>query len=164
MPAGAINALDSITGTHSRKPKPYIILILLVIGIFVIIYSQRLLGIRSGYYNLFVILILLAMISVVISSTLVHNFDFNRNEYLEYFNHLFNSTPSRNFLLLFSYLLFVMFIYETAEYANNNKYEPLDKVLIGNNKFLSNRTYGLILIIIFGTYTGYSIYVTTNDC
>lgn len=161
MPAGAINALENIT--EHAKPKPYLILIFLVIAVFFAIYSQRLFNIHSGYYNLFIIIIILGLISIVLTSTVVHNFKLNRNEFLEYFSNIFNSTSSRNFLILFSFLLFVMFIYETAEYNNNHAHHLIDKVFFGHNNYISNRTYGLLLIIIFGIYTGYSIYITTND-
>lgn len=162
MPAGIINALDNITKSH-KKPKPYVILIILVIAIFALIYSQRIMGIHSGYYNLFVIMIILVIISLIIASTVVHNFKLTRNEYLEYLSHMFNSTASRNFLIVFSFLLFVMFIYEAAEYENNHRHALTDKILFSHNTFLSNRLYGLLLIIIFGIYTGYTIYMTTDD-
>mgnify|MGYP001468137537 CR=1 FL=1 len=162
MPAGIINALDNITKSH-KKPKPYIILIILVISIFVLIYSQRLLGIHSGYYNLFIIMTILIIISLIIASTVVHNFKFTHNEYLEYLSHMFNSTASRNFLIVFSFLLFVMFIYESAEYEDDHRHALTDKLFFGHNTILSNRLYGLLLIIIFGVYTGYTIYMTTDD-
>jgi len=162
MPAGIINALDNITKSH-KKPKPYIILIMLVIAIFVLIYSQRILGIHSGYYNLVIIVIILIIISLIMASTIVHNFQLTHNEYLEYLSHMFNSTSSRNFLIIFSFLLFVMFIYESAEYENNHRHALTDKIFFGHNTFLSNRLYGLLLIIIFGIYTGYTIYMTTDD-
>jgi len=162
MPAGAINALDNITSEKVR-PKPYLILILLVFAIFLVLYSQRILNITNGYYNLFVTSIILFLISVVLISTIIHNFKFTRNEYLEYLSDTFNSTPSRNFLILFSFLLFIMFVYETEQYNNNEPYTLLDTITFGHNNYVSNRFYGLMLIIIFGTYTAYSIYVTTND-
>jgi len=163
MPAGAINALDNITASKA-KPKPYVILIFLVLLIFILIYSQRLLNIESEYYNLFIVMSILILTSFVLASTIVHNFKITHNDGLEYLSNIFNSTPSRNFMILFSFLLFVMFIYESSEYENNDRYVLLDKMLGGNNHYISNRSYGLLLIVIFGIYTGYSIYVTTNEC
>lgn len=161
MPAGAINALENIV--EHAKPKPYFILILLVIAIFFAIYSQRIFGIKSGYYNLFIVIVVMGLMSIVIASTIIHNFDLGRNAFLEYLNDTFNSPSSRNFLIIFSFLLFVMFIYETAQYDNNDPQNLTDKLLLGHNEYISNRFWGLMLIIIFGIYTAYSIYITTSD-
>lgn len=159
---GIINALENDISENTHQ-KSFIWLIVIVIVVFVLIYSQRFLEITSGYYNFFVVISILIITSIVLLSTLAHNLEFNNHQSLEYLSYTFNSVSSRNFLLVFSYLLFVMYIYESLEYDNNEPYWIIDKISFGHNNYISNRTYGLLLILIFGLYISYTIYITTEE-
>lgn len=167
MPAGIINDIANIFSKEAAS-KPYYTLFLIVIIIFITIYSQRILNIKSNYYSLFSTIIILSVISLIIASTFLHMLNIKLkhekyNSYVENFNHIFNSAGSRNFLLIFSFLLFVMFVYESPEFDNENPHFMTDKFMFGYNGILSNRTYGLLLLIFFGLATAYTVYVTTNE-
>lgn len=159
---GVINALENTT-TERTHQKSFYWLIIIVLIVFVLIYSQRFLGITSGYYNFFVVISILIITTLVLMSTLAHNLELTNHKNLEYLSYTFNSVSSRNFLLVFSYLLFVMYIYESLEYDNSESHHIVNTLAFGHNNYISNRTYGLLLILVFGLYVAYTIYITTEE-
>lgn len=163
MPAGIIGSIANIEST-SAITKPHYTLFILVILIFLILFSQRMLGLDTGYYHIPVTLFFLLMISIIITSTILQTLKIDDSTgHIKTFNNIFNSPSSRNFLAIITFLFFVMFVYEIPEYDNSQPHPLVDKILFGHNNFLANRTVGVFLIIIFGLFTGYTVYVTTRD-
>lgn len=163
MPAGIIGNIANMKSS-AAVTQPHYTLFLIVIFIFFILFSQRMFGIESSYYNIPVTLFFILMLAVIIASTLLQVLKIEDSDgHIKRFNNIFNSPGSRNFLAIISFLLFVIFVYEIPEYDNSQPHHITDKIFMGHNNFLSNRMVGALLIIIFGLFTGYSIYVTTRD-
>ena len=162
MPSGIISNIANLQ-TSAAVTQPHYTLFLIVIMIFFILFSQRLFSVGNTNYDIFVTIFLLVTISVVIISTIfeVLNID-DKGGHIKRFNNIFNSPGSRNFLAVISFLMFVIFIYETPEYDNNLQHHITDKIFFGYNNYLSNRMVGVLLLMIFGMFTGYTIYSTTR--
>ena len=162
MPGSTVNNIRNILSKQATS-KPFVVLFIMVILVFVLLYSQRMLGIENSYYNTAITILLLTLATIVITSTFLYILKIGDNQFFDIFNNIFNSTGSRNFLALFSFLLFVMFVYEVSDFDNENPHGPTDTILFGYNGILSNRLYGLLYIFAISMLTAFSIYLTTRE-
>jgi len=162
MPGG-INSIVNATSEFAIT-QPHYFLIAMVLIIFIILYSQRVLDIKAKQYLIFVTIFIIMLMSVIILATFLHVLQIHdSNGYIESFSNIFNSAGGRNFLAILSLVLFVIFICEAPEYGNNNPYKTLDKITFGNNNYISNRTVGILTIIFFTILTAYAVMTTTNE-
>ena len=149
--------------SEQARSKPQWILIVIVIAMVLLIYSQRLLGIANPYYSTYVACFLLLIVSIILLSTFLSVLNITDNVHVDNFNYIFNSPGSKNFFAVFLLLLFVMFVYEIPMYDNNNPHAIMDKLLFGYNSVFSNRLIGILLIFGFGISTAYMIHSTTRE-
>ena len=157
-----VTALSNFASEQARS-KPQRILILIIIAIVFILYSQRLFGIVNTYYSTIVACFIITVVSVIMASTFLSILNVTDNEHVVNFNNIFNSTGSKNFFAIVVLVLFVMFLYELPVYDNNDPNAASDKLMFGYNKFFSNRTIGLLLMFAFTITTGYIIHSTTRE-
>ena len=163
MPGGVVNNIANATSKFATT-RPHYFLIGMVILIMIILYSERMFGIKWEQYSIFVTVFVLMLMGVVILATFLHVLQIHdSNGYIEAFSNIFNSSGGRNFLAILSLILFVVFICEVPEYGNANPYPLLDKITFGNNKLISNRTVGILTIFIFTILTGYTVMSTTKE-
>ncbi len=162
MPGSAVSNIRNILSKQATS-KPFVILFIIVIFVFVLMYSQRMLGIENSYYNTFTTVLLLTVATIVLTSTFLYVLNIGDNKFFDIFNNTFNSGGSKNFLAIFSFLLFIMFVYEVSDFDNENPHPTADTILFGYNGILSNRLYGLLYIFGVATLTAFSIYVTTRE-
>jgi hypothetical protein len=163
MPGGVVNNIANLQ-SNTAITKPYYTLFILVVMMFCILFSQRMLGIDSSYYSIPITLCFIIIFGIIITSTLLHVLKIkDENNYIENFNDTFNSPGSRNFLAIIAFVFFIMFVYEIPDYDNNRPHGLIDKITFGYNNLISNRFVGIILIIIISIFNGYAIYLTTRD-
>lgn len=143
--------------------KPQNILLLIVMLIFIMLYSQRLFDIRYKYYNVIVACMLIVVISIVILSTFVNILKIGKNREMMILNHVFNSPGSDNFFSVLLLVLYIIYIYELPYYDTDNPSAIVNKLTLGHNKYISNRLVGILFIFGFSISTGYMIYATTRE-
>jgi predicted neutral ceramidase superfamily lipid hydrolase len=129
----------------TTKPNYILVLIfcLLIFGIF----SQRIFNITSPYYILLATLIVLGVMLFIILSIFASNPQLTDNFYLVSINSVFDNPSSRNFLSVVALILFVMLVYEMEYYDNDKPNMILNKLMGGHNNYISNRSWGLMLIL-----------------
>jgi hypothetical protein len=158
------NSNVEVGNTYWRLVLAFPICVCLLRSIFLILFSQRMLGIETSYYSIPITLFFILMLTVIITSTILDVLKIEDSAgHIDRFNNIFNSPGSRNFLAIISFLLFVIFVYEVPEYNNSQPHHLIDKIFFGHNNFISNRLVGILLVVIFGLFTGYTVYVTTRD-
>lgn len=163
MPAGIVNSFVNATSQFAMT-KPHYFLIGIVGIIIIILYSQRVLKITADNYIVIITLLILILMSIIILATVLHVLQIrDSNNHIASFSNIFNSVGGRNFLAILSLVMFVVFICEAPEYGNNNPYPILDKITLGNNNIISNRTVGIALIFIFTVLTAYAVMMTSNE-
>lgn len=147
--------------TATTQPSYILILIfcLLIFGIF----SQRIFNIQSPYYILIATIIVLGVMLFVILSVFASAPMLSDNNILISLNSVFDNPSSRNFLSVISLILFVMLVYELEYYDNDRPQGFLNKVLFGHNNYISNRSWGLMLILIVSLITSYTVMLTTKE-
>jgi hypothetical protein len=166
MAGGTIYNIANITDVTSKyaRTKPHYYLIAVILLIFFIVYSQRIFGITRPDYSVFMTVCVIILISFIIIMTFLYVLEIRDPEgYIESFSNVFNSSGGRTFLAIILLVLFIIFVYETPTYGNNNPNETLNILTFGHNTYISNRTYGIILIVIFGTFTAYVATTMTNE-
>jgi hypothetical protein len=156
---GFANNLSNIAG---KTRKPYYFMLFLFFLLFLIIYSERLFKIDNDIYHLVTTGIILIILIMIIISTILSKAEIG-GQSIQNFNRLFNDSTCRNIIALFSFLFFVIYLYEIANYDNNFPHEPTDNLLFGHNNFISNRTAGIMYIISFALFTGYTISVNSKN-
>lgn len=171
MPGGVINSLSNLV---NKTKQPHYFTLMMFAIIFLVIYSGRIFGFNNKDSNIsslssseskfhlitgsIIMVILVGIIIITIANPLNAGGKIIKN-----FDSILNSTSSKNIITLFSLIFFVIFVYEVAEFDNNNPHGITDKLLMGNNNFLSNRSAGILLIIVFSLFTGYTISVTSSN-
>ncbi len=161
MPAGVINNLDTIEKSSYLRNKYVLIIFCLIM--FFILFSKRIFNIQDPNFIIYVTAIVIGLFIVIILSTFLDVAGYSSYNYLGKFNKLFNSPASRNFLAIITLVFFVIFVYEAPNYGNNNQHHLIDVLTFHNNKYISNRTAGMLLIMSFTILTAYTIYLTTKD-
>lgn len=163
MSAGMINDIVQLT-SNEAVTKPYYTLIIIVTLMFAMIFIQRMFNMYTYNYTVITTCFMIFVISLFIISTILNTLKINdAGGHIKRFNNIFNSSGSRNFLIVISLLMYVIFVYETPTYDSNLPHHLLDKALFGHNAYISNRMVGIWLIIFFGLMTAYTIYVTTRE-
>ena len=163
MPGGIVNSIVNATSKFAIT-QPHYFLIVMVLIIIIILYSKRTLNITMKQYPIFLTIFVIMLMSIVILATFLHVLQIHDSSgYIESFSNIFNSSGGRNFLAILSLVLFIIFIFEIPLYGNNNPYASLDKITLGNNSFISNRTVGILYIFFFTTMTAYTVMITTNE-
>lgn len=163
MSAGMVNDIALLT-SNEAVTKPYYTLIIIVVLMFAMIFIQRMFNMYTDKYSIITTCFMIFVISLFIISTILNTLKINdAGGHINRFNNIFNSTGSRNFLIVISLLMYVIFIYETPTYDSNLPHHLLDKAMLGHNAYISNRMVGIFLIVFFGLVTAYTVYVTTRD-
>jgi hypothetical protein len=163
MSAGMINDIALLTSKEAVT-KPHYTLIIIVVIMFAMIFMQRMFNMYTYKYSVITTCFMIFVISLFIISTILDNLNIkDTGGHIERFNKIFNSAGSRNFLIVISLLMYVIFIYETPTYDSNLPHHLLDKALLGHNAYISNRMVGIWLIVFFGLMTAYTVYVTTRE-
>jgi len=157
-----VTSLSNYAGEQAQS-KPQRILILIMLVVIFVLYSQRLFGIENTYYTTFVACFMVAVISIVILSTFLSVLAMTDNQHVKNFNNIFNSPGSKNFFAVIVLLLFVMFVYELPMYDSRQPHSILDRIMFGYNRYFSNKTIGLVLIFGFAITTAYFIHSTTRE-
>lgn len=155
-------ALVSLWSKAARTEPNYILIIifcLLVCAIF----SERVFGIKSQYYIIFPTILILMVMAFITLSIFSSDPKLIDNHFFGTINNIFDNPSSRNFLSVVALILFVIFVYEIAEYDNNNPHHIIDKIMFGKNNYISNRTGGLVMILMFSLLTSYTIMKTTRE-
>jgi hypothetical protein len=147
--------------TATTKPSYILIVIfcLLIFGIF----SQRIFNIESPYYILIATMIVLFVMIFIILSIFASAPKLSDNNLLESLNDVFDNPSSRNFLSVIALILFVMLVYELEYYDNDRPHGYTNLILFGHNNYISNRSWGLMLILIFSLITSYTVMLTTKE-
>lgn len=148
--------------SHPLRIQNYIMFLVFIVLVF-IIFSQRLFGIQTPYYLLVAAIIITITMSFVICSIISTDTKIADNQYLQFINSVFDNPGSRNFLAIVSLILFVIFVYELTDYDNNSRQAIIDTITFGNNRYISNRTFGLLLIVFFSVFVAYSVMTTTKE-
>jgi hypothetical protein len=159
------NTIHNITNVSSKyaKTKPQYYLVFVIVLIFFIVYSQRLFSIQRPDYSVFMTTCVIIIISFIIISTFLAILEVkDPNGYIESFSSIFNSSGSRTFLAIILLVLFIIFVYETPKYGNNDPNETLNLLMLGHNTYVSNREMGIILILFFGILTAYTAMTITE--
>jgi len=163
MSAGMVNNIVQLA-SNEAVTKPYYTLIIIIVLMFAMIFLQRMLNMYTYNYSIITTCFMIFVISLFIISTILNSLKIDDTSgHIERFNNIFNSSGSRNFLIVISLLMYVIFIYETPTYDSNLPHHLLDKVTLGHNSYISNRMVGILLIVIFGLMTAYTVFVTTRD-
>lgn len=163
MPIGMINNITQLMSKEAIT-KPYYTLIAIIILMFIMIFTQRIFNMNKYNYSIITTCVMILIVSLFIISTILNTLHINDTNYhIERYNNIFNSSGSRNFLVVISLIFSIIFIYETPQYGNNLPHKIVDDVTFGNNKYISNRMVGIWLIVFFGLVTGYTVFVTTRD-
>lgn len=163
MPGGTVYNILNITSKFAIN-RPQYILIGIILAIIFIIYCRRLFQIKQKYFPIGMVSLALVLISVVILSTFLHVLHVKDSYgYIESFSFVFNSSGGVNFFAIILLLFFIIYIYEFPKYDNNNPNGLLDKIMLGHNNYISNRTSGIMMIFVFGIFTAYTVMLTTNE-
>jgi len=148
--------------SKAARTEPSYILILIFCSLMFTIFSQRILNIQSQYYILLATTLIFILMIFVMSSIFASDSKLVDNHFLNGINQIFDNPSSRNFLSVVSLVLFIMLIYELVIYDNNNPQPLLDKITFGQNKYISNRTSGLLIVIGTAILVSYTIMKTTR--
>lgn len=163
MSAGMVNNI-ALLASNEAVTKPYYTLIIIVILMFAMIFIQRMFNMYTYKYSIMTTCFMIFAVSLFIISTILSTLKIDdAGGHIQRFNNIFNSTGSRSFLIVISLMMYVIFVYETPTYDSNLPHHLLDTVLLGHNKYISNRMVGIFLIVLFGLITAYTVYVTTRD-
>jgi hypothetical protein len=155
-------ALISLWSKASRTHPSYMLILTFLLLLFAM-FSQRIFGITSQYYIIFATVIILSVMILITLSIFSSEPKLIENNFLESINTIFDSPSSRNFLSVVALVLFIILVYELVEYDNNDPHYVLDKIMFGKNKYISNRTSGILLIFFFSLLTSYTIMTTTRE-
>ena len=150
------------SASHPLNIQNYILILVFIVLVF-IMFSQRIFNIQSQHYILVASLITTITMAFIICSIISTDTKIANNQYLQFINSIFDNPGSRNFLSIVSLILFVIFVYELVEYDNNDPQYIIDKITFGNNKYISNRTMGILLILIFSLFVSYTVMTTTKE-
>lgn len=149
MPGIFVNNIVNLTKTKITN-KPHLTLILIILMFFTLIFLNRLFGVNM----LGTTILILGLFTLIISSTILRT----KSE----LNELFNSISSRNFMAIFLLVFFIIYVYEDPFYDSSKPNQLFDKLTNNHNKYISNRTVGLISLISFSIITAYTVYLTTR--
>lgn len=159
---GIINSLVNLISNYAII-KPHYFLVGMVLIIFFLMFYEQIFNIDPYKHITLITSIIIGLISIIILSTILHVLNVHDSGgYIDSLNNVFNSAGGRNFLAIFSLVLFVMYIYEFPETTNNNPENLLNKITFGHNNILSNKTASLITILFFTILTAYTVMETTN--
>ena len=145
------------------KTKPYYLILFMFFIIFFLIYSARIFNFESEIAHLTTGCILAFLIMIMVTITILVNLGV-KNSALQYADNVTNTPACKNVIVLFSFLFFVIYLYEIAEFDNNKPHTLIDTILFGHNNIISNRSVGIVYIIIFGLFTGYTLSLNIEDC
>lgn len=145
------------------KTKPYYLILFMFLLIFFLIYSARIFDYESEIAHLATGCVLAFLIMIMVTITIFVNLGFE-NDALKYADNIINTPACKNVIVLFSFLFFVIYLYEIADFDNNKPHALIDKISFGNNNLISNRSVGILYIIIFGLFTGYTLSLNIKDC
>lgn len=155
-------ALVSLWSKKAVSEPSYALILIFCLLVFAI-FSQRAFDIKSQYYILIATLLILLVMLFIIASLFASQPQLLDNNIFVAINNMFDSSSSRNFLSVVSLIMFVMLVYELAEYDNNDPHLFLDKILLGKNNYISNRTSGIMLVLGFSLFVSYTIMKTTRQ-
>jgi len=155
--------LSSLQNSVTKRSD--FIIILMFIVMFLLIYLKRMIGSDSDFILLAVTVCFVVIMAVVIGSTFTQVLKEGHRAHprADTFAYIFNSPASKNFIAIMALILFIIFVYEIPEYENSKPHNVVDAMLFGNNSLISNRTMGVILLVMFSLFSGYVIYATTIE-
>jgi hypothetical protein len=163
MPAGIINDISNLIG-KTKRPHYFILILFLIF--FILIYTERLISTKistdPSIFHIAVGNIILFIFICITTITIASQLELG-GHFMSNISKIFNASTSKNIIALFSFLFFVIFVYEVAEFDNNNPHAMTDNFLLGHNNIISNRTAGIVLIIFFGLFVGYTIGINSTD-
>ncbi len=126
----------------------YIIIIGMFALILILIYSERMLGIKDNSYNLIMNLVIVVLMAGIIISTLLNAYNIgNADPNVSTFVQIFNSLASKQMILFYGCVLYILFLSNTVQYNNNFSHPIFAKIGLGN--WISNRMVAVALL--FGT-------------
>lgn len=155
-------ALKSLWSKTAKTEPSYVLILIFWLLIF-FVFSQRIFNVKSQYYILLATILILLLMIFMTGSIFSSDPKLLDNNFLSSINNIFDNPSSRNFISVISLILYIMLIYELANYDNNDPQQVLDKMMFGKNNYISNRTSGLLVIFGFGTFVAYTIMKTTRQ-
>jgi len=145
---------------HLLVKYAYVIIIAMFAFIMFLVFSERIFTIQNPSYNLYSNLVIVAIFSVLILSTLFNAYAVNTdNVQIGTITHIFNSLASKNMIMFYGCVLYVLYISNTELYDNNYSHSIFSKIGLG--KYISNRTYGVIMLLATVFITAKAIHSST---
>ncbi len=148
----------------------YVFIIAIFVIVLCLIYSERLIAKKNDSYNLLMNILIVAIMSIIILSTLLYSFNPNNNSF---FLRMFNTMASRNMLMFYGCVLYILYLNNTESFDNNYVHEMAAKVNLGKyidkpfarkldlGKYVSNRTVAIVMLFATVFVTAKSLHETT---